>query len=220
MTEETFSTQNYLKTIHKLTSAGKSASTSELATRLGIAPASVTGMVQKMASADPPLVYYKKHQGVRLTTAGEKAALAVIRRHRLLETYLVTALGYSWDEVHDEAEHLEHFISPMLEARIANALGHPTHDPHGDPIPSANLELPESAERPLSALMPRQAGTICRVAADPALLRHADGLGLIPGARVSVESYSEIDQNMTIRTEKSAHVLGIKITSRIFIEVT
>jgi len=140
------STQDYLKTIYDLTRAGKPAATTALASRLGIAPASVTGMLQHLAADRPALIDYRKHHGVTLTAAGERAALEVIRHHRLLETYLVEILGYTPDEVHEEACRLEHVISEQFEARIADLLGHPTRDPHGEPIPDANLILPEAGK--------------------------------------------------------------------------
>lgn len=213
--------QDYLKTIYELSEDGAAASTTALAARLGIAPASVTGMLQKLAATTPSLVDYRKHQGVRLTPAGERAALEVIRHHRLLETYLVTMLGYSWDKVHEEACRLEHVISEEFEAKIAAALGHPERDPHGDPIPSPELVMPSDASQPLSALRPGQSAIIVRVpASDPALLRHLESLGLIPGAQVEALSYSAFDQNLTLgvgSTPASPRVIGIAITSQIFI---
>ena len=125
----TQSIQDYLKHIFELSEDGTPASTNDLAARLGIKPASVTGMIQKLAAAEPKLVDYQKHQGVTLTPAGERAALEVLRHHRLLETWLVQSLGYTWDEVHEEACRLEHVISEDFEERMDAALGHPTHDP-------------------------------------------------------------------------------------------
>lgn len=219
MTETTSSIQNYLKAIYALTGDGRSASTNDLAARLGIAPASVTGMVQKMAAASPALVTYKKHQGARLTRAGERAALEVIRHHRLLETYLVQMLGYSWDNVHEEACRLEHVISEEFEMRIAAALGHPTHDPHGDPIPDENFNLPQDASIPLSGLRPGQAATVLRVrSADDRFLRHINELGLLPGTPLEVTGYSEFDHNLTLQVGKKTLVLGLSITSQIFVE--
>jgi len=181
----TTSIQDYLKTIYDLTENDGSASTTGLATRLGIAPASVTGMIQKLATSTPPLVVYRKHQGVTLTPEGERAALEVIRHHRLIETYLVNMLGYSWDNVHDEADRLEHVISEDFEARIAAALGNPVRDPHGELIPTAELMMPTDAEMPLSALRPLQKAKVLRVRSDaPDLLRHLESLGLVPGAQV------------------------------------
>ena len=150
------SIQDYLKIIYVLTQNGESASTSALATRLGFAPASVTGMMQKLSSITPALVSYRKHQGVILTSAGQRAALEVIRHHRLIEAWLVQTLGYSWDEVHNEAEKLEHVISEDFEMRVAAALGHPDRDPHGEPIPSAELVMPADKSIPLSSMQPEQ----------------------------------------------------------------
>ncbi len=175
----TISIQDYLKNIYELTENGETASTNALAKKLNISPPSVTGMVQKLASAKPALVEYQKHQGVTLTKEGRKAALEVIRHHRLLEAWLVQTLGYSWDEVHEEAERLEHVISEDFERRIAAAMGHPVRDPHGELIPTADLKMPLDDSTPLSALRPNQTATIQRVkASDTDLLRYLEGLGL------------------------------------------
>lgn len=217
----TQSTQDYLKHIFELTEDGLPASTNDLATRLGVKPASVTGMIQKLASAEPPLVDYLKHQGVTLTKEGERAALEVLRHHRLLETWLVQSLGYTWDEVHDEACRLEHVISEDFEARMDAALGHPTHDPHGDPIPDAELVMPNDEAHLLSSLRPDQQAVILRVSGeDPAFLRHLDELGLIPGAQITVTDYSPFDNNLTISiVNRPSSVVGLAITSKIFVEV-
>ena len=181
----TDSIQDYLKSIYELTDNNKPASTTSLAARLGIKPASVTGMLQKLASAKSPLVDYHKHKGVKLTAKGRRAALEVIRHHRLLETWLVRSLGYSWDEVHSEAEKLEHVISEDLEARIASELGNPVRDPHGDLIPNIDLIMPQDVTTPLSILRPPQKAVILRVKTDDVdLLRHLETLGLIPGAQL------------------------------------
>jgi DtxR family transcriptional regulator, Mn-dependent transcriptional regulator len=221
MTTETTSIQDYLKTIFDLTQDNDSASTTALAARLGIAPASVTGMVQKLAAAKPPLVHYRKHQGVTLTEAGEQAALRVIRRHRLLETYLVTTLGYSWDNVHEEACRLEHAISEEFETKIAAALGNPERDPHGDPIPDADLRLPTDTSTPLSALRAGQKATVLMVQSDnPAFLRHMDEIGLLPGIGLQVKHYSQFDKNLEVEIDSQpARVIGLAISSRIFVEV-
>jgi len=217
----TQSTQDYLKHIFELTENGHPASTNDLAARLNIKPASVTGMLQKLASAKPPLVDYQKHQGVTLTLEGEQAALEVLRHHRLLESWLVQSLGYSWDEVHDEACRLEHFISEDFEARMAAALGNPSRDPHGDPIPTADLVMPSDEALPLSSLRPTQQAVILRVNdEDPAFLRYLDELGLVPGAQLEVTSYSSFDNNLTITVRgQPSTVLGLAITSKIYVEV-
>ena len=220
MIESTASIQDYLKVIYSLTAAEGVASTTALAGQLGVAPASVTGMIQKLAASQPPLVIYKKHQGATLTTDGERTALEVIRHHRLLETYLVIALGYSWDNVHDEACRLEHVISEEFEARIAAVLGNPSRDPHGDPIPTVDLNMPASADQPLSSLRPAQTAVVRRVTALPALLRHVESLGLVPGAHLTVRNWSEFDHNLTIEAQNQAPVvLGFAVTSQIFVEV-
>lgn len=219
MMKQSASKQDYLKRIYELTENGSPASTNDLARELNIKPASVTGMIQKLAAEKPALVEYQKHQGATLTSAGKKAALEVIRHHRLLETWLVQTLGYSWDEVHEEAERLEHVISEDLERRIAAALGHPLRDPHGELIPTADLKMPLDESTPLSALRKNQAGTIlCIKAADADLLRHLNELGLTPNTFIEVIDYSPFDHNLTIKVDNKTHVLGLNITSKIYIE--
>jgi DtxR family transcriptional regulator, Mn-dependent transcriptional regulator len=215
----TISTQDYLKNIYELTENGDSASTNALAKKLNISAPSVTGMVQKLASSKPALLEYQKHQGVTLTREGKRAALEVIRHHRLLEAWLVQTLGYSWDEVHEEAERLEHVISEDFERRIAAAMGHPTRDPHGEPIPTADLKMPLDASTPLSALRSQQTAIIKRVvASDADLLRYLEGLDLIPGNQIEVMDYSPFDHNLTIKVGRKSFVLGLSITSRIFVD--
>ena len=217
----TQSTQDYLKHIFELTEDGNPASTNDLAARMGVKPASVTGMIQKLASSEPPLVDYLKHQGVTLTSEGKRAALEVLRHHRLLETWLVQSLGYTWDEVHDEACRLEHVISEDFEARMDAALGHPTHDPHGDPIPDAELVMPNDEALPLASLRPNQEAVILRVSGEePSFLRHLEELGLIPGAQITITEFSPFDNNLTISVVgKPSSVVGLAITSKIFVEI-
>jgi len=215
----TISIQDYLKNIYELTEGGENASTNALARKLNISAPSVTGMIQKLASSKPALVEYHKHQGVTLTREGKKAALEVIRHHRLLEAWLVQTLGYSWDEVHEEAERLEHVISEDFERRIAAAMGHPLRDPHGEPIPTADLQMPLDDLTPLSALRPKQTATIRRVkASDTKLLRYLDELGLVPGEKIEVKEYSPFDHNLTIRVGRQSAVLGLTITNQIFVQ--
>jgi DtxR family transcriptional regulator, Mn-dependent transcriptional regulator len=216
------SIQDYLKAIYDLTQGGDPASTTALAARLGVEPASVTGMVQKLASARPAFVEYRKHHGVKLTAAGRRAALEVIRHHRLLESWLVKTLGYSWDEVHVEAERLEHVISEEFEQRIAAALGDPVRDPHGEPIPSSDLVMPADGSVPLASLHAQQEAVVQRVHADdPALLRHLEEHRLIPGNRLVVLELSPFDHIMHLKVRgagKSA-ILGPAITGRVFVEI-
>jgi len=217
----TQSIQDYLKHIYELNEHGGPASTNDLAARLNIAPASVTGMIQRLANSQPPLVVYKKHQGVTLTKSGEKAALEVIRHHRLLETFLVNTLGYSWDEVHREADKLEHVISEDFEARMAEALGHPTRDPHGELIPSADLIMPADESCPLASLRTDETATVRRVSDDdPALLRHLREIGVVPEVKIVVKNYSEFDGNLTLQVEgqKLNVVLGTAVTNHVFVD--
>jgi DtxR family Mn-dependent transcriptional regulator len=217
----TVSIQDYLKSIYELTESGESASTNALAKKLHISPPSVTGMVQKLASSKPALVEYQKHQGVTLTKEGKRAALEVIRHHRLLEAWLVQTLGYSWDEVHEEAERLEHVISEDFERRIAAAMGHPVRDPHGELIPTADLKMPLDVSMPLSALRSNQSAVIQRVqASDTKLLRYLEELGLVPGVQIDVKEYSPFDHNLTLKVGRKSFVLGLSITSKIFVEET
>ncbi len=216
----TISTEDYLKTIYELTEQGESASTNALAKKLNISAPSVTGMIKKLAASKPALVEYQKHQGVTLTREGKRAALEVIRHHRLLEAWLVQTLGYSWDEVHEEAERLEHVISEDFERRIAAAMGHPTRDPHGELIPTEDLKMPEDPSIPLSALRSGQSGTItCVKSSETALLRHLEELGLVPETEIQVVDYSPFDHNLTIKIGRQTLVLGLNITSKIFIEI-
>jgi DtxR family Mn-dependent transcriptional regulator len=215
----TISIQDYLKNIYDLTENGAIASTNALAQKLNVKPGSVTGMIQKLASSKPALVEYQKHQGVTLTREGKRGALEVIRHHRLLEAWLVQTLGYSWDEVHEEAERLEHVISEDFERRIAAAMGHPLRDPHGELIPTADLKMPLDVSTPLSALRPEQIATIQRVkASDKNMLRYLEERGFIPGAQIEIKDYSPFDHNLTIKVGRKSVVLGLNITSKIFVE--
>jgi DtxR family Mn-dependent transcriptional regulator len=218
-TTSTQSIQDYLKHIYELTEFGQLASTNDLARVLNIKPASVTGMVQKLAAEKPALVEYQKHQGVTLTETGKKAALEVIRHHRLLETWLVQTLGYSWDEVHEEAEKLEHVISEDFESRIAAALGNPLRDPHGELIPTEDLKMPLDESTPLSSLRPNQTAIIQRVnSQDTNLLRHLNELGLVPNIQLEVIEHSSFDNNLTIKVGRKSYVLGLNITTKIFVK--
>jgi DtxR family Mn-dependent transcriptional regulator len=211
-------TQDYLKAIYELQTREGTASTTSLAARLNIEPASVTGMIQRLAAATPPLVDYRKHQGARLTQEGEQAALEVIRHHRLIEAYLVQELGFPWESVHEEACRLEHVISEELESRIAETLGNPERDPHGELIPSADLVMPSDPSLPLLNLRPPQKASIQRVCADdPALLKHLASLGLLLGTSLQVLDYSPFDQNLRLMVNDRELVLGPAVTAQIFV---
>lgn len=217
-------TENYLKAIYELQQGSGRVTTSALADKLQVAPASVTGMLKKLAEGRPRLVKYERHQGVLLTPAGEKIALEVIRHHRLIEKYLHEALGYTWDQVDAEAERLEHVISEEFEDRIAALLGHPDFDPHGDPIPTKGGHVPRPDHPRLSDLAIGQSGRVRRVRDDdPALLRYLAELGIIPDAALTVSERAPFDGPLHIRVGSSvdapAHALGRQVTDQIFVEV-
>ena len=178
--------QDYLRALYQLaTPDNDRVTTSRLAARLAVRPASVTAMLQKLATATPPLVDYHKSHGARLTADGERAALAVVRCHRLLELFLHEKLGYSWDEVHEEADRLEHVISAAMTERMESALGNPTRDPHGHAIPTADLSLPQATAVPLATLPPGVITVVQAVADEDAdRLRYLAAVGLRPGAVV------------------------------------
>ncbi len=179
--------EDYLKAIFEL--GGSDVGTVELAGLLEVSPASVTGMLRRLAGLR--LVEYERYRGASLTPAGRMMALETIRHHRLLETYLKEALGYSWYAVHDEAEKLEHHISEEFEDRIAEALGHPSHDPHGDPIPDREGQVPAVSGRPLAELPPGEY-VLTRIARLPVdTLIWLDGLGVRPGVRIVLRGVSE-----------------------------
>ena len=217
----THAIEDYLKTIYDLSIIHGRVSTTQLANSLDITPASVTGMLQRLAVSQPPLVDYQKHRGVVLTIEGEKVALEILRTHRLLELFLQKTLGYSWDQVDAEADKLEHVISGEFEERIAQALGDPTHDPHGDPIPTRDLEMPSHAKLCLCELVPGQRGTIQRVRDhDAELLRYLSERGVVPKAAFKVVEHSPFDNNLTLDIEgqKNPVVLGPRVVHQIFVE--
>jgi DtxR family transcriptional regulator, Mn-dependent transcriptional regulator len=212
--------QDYLKVIYDLTASGKRASTNALARRLNVAPASVTGMIKRMASSDPPLLKYEKHRGVVLTFEGQSVALKIIRNHRLLELFLQQTLGYSWDEVHAEADRLEHVISEEMEDRIARALGEPSHDPHGEPIPTRDLRLPPSSDLTLNLARPGEQVRVERVeATDLELLRYLSKIGLVPDVEIHVKEHSVFDDNLRLQIEDQDEtvVLGPMVTKKVYI---
>lgn len=191
--------ENYLKAIYELQVTQGRAKTSSLAQRLGVTPGSVTDMLKRLADQKPRLVSYQSHHGVRLTALGEKKALSVIRRHRLLETFLHDVLGYTWDEVHTEAERLEHCISNRLTEAIAAYLNNPSCDPHGDPIPTRKGTIPKDAGHPLSELAVGSSARITRVRLqDETALQYLSQNGLTPGQIVTVVAKSPLDGQLTL----------------------
>ena len=191
------SVEDYLKAIYGIATEGDPASTSAIAESLDVQPASVTGMVKRMAESG--LLEHVPYKGVRLTAAGTREALKVLRRHRIIETYLCARLGYTWDDVHDEAERLEHAASDQLIEQMARALGFPSHDPHGAPIPTAGGDI-ETVE--YSTLADADAGDRLLIHAvrdeSPDELRSMAENGLIPGARILVGGRSSLDGSIEI----------------------
>jgi DtxR family transcriptional regulator, Mn-dependent transcriptional regulator len=200
--------EDYCKAIFTLQSrAERPVSTNALAERLGITPGSVSAMLRKLGELG--LIAHVPYRGVRLTTEGRLVALEVIRHHRLLELFLAETLDMPWDRVHAEAEVLEHVISEELEELIAAKLGHPTLDPHGDPIPSAELELDERETQSLEGLCAGDRGTFVRVSdADPEMLRYLAERGISPGDRLEVIERQPFGGPLLVSFQGSEHAIG------------
>lgn len=197
------SVEDYLKAVYSLSERGEAAGTSELARVLDVQPASVTGMIKRLAEED--LLEHEPYRGVRLTAKGEREALRVLRRHRILETYLVERLSFTWDDVHAEAERLEHTASETLIDRMAEALGDPATDPHGSPIPTRTGEI-DATEYLHLAEAPVGARLVVRSVADEdsTRLRYFASVGLVPGAKGVVESVGSSDGTVVLRLKTSA----------------
>ncbi len=214
--------EDYAKAIYSLQErAGDGGvSTTALADRLGVTPGSVSGMLRKLDGAG--LVEHEPYRGVRLTASGRRIALEVIRHHRLIELFLAEVLDMPWDRVHAEAEVLEHVISEELEDLIAEKLGHPTADPHGDPIPTADLEVPDARRGvPLQALEPGTSGRFVRVSdSDPAMLRWLDERCVRPGDAIEVLDKQPFDGPLTVRVNDHTLVLGGGVAAAMRIHVT
>ncbi len=218
----THAIEDYLKTIYELTRDEGRATTNQIAERMEVKPASVSGMIKRLVANEPPLVKYRKHHGVILTLAGEQVALEIIRHHRLLEMFLHETLGYSWDQVHDEADRLEHVISENFEEAIARSLGEPVRDPHGEPIPTRELHVPDETAISLSDLRSGQQATVQRVEDDdPDLLRYLQTVGLMPEVRLKVLDYSPFDGNLSLEITGGENpvVLGPRVTRQVYVEI-
>jgi DtxR family Mn-dependent transcriptional regulator len=206
--------QDYLKELYKLHAAGERATTTALARQMGVSPPSATAMIKKLAELG--LVEHTPYKGASLTEQGERTALEVVRHHRLLEQYLAQTLGLSLDAVHAEADRLEHALSEELEAHIDRTLGYPTHDPHGDPIPDANLRIAEGGVRPLALLATGDEATIRRVPdGDRDLLRYLSKLRLTPGRRVRVTGIEPFGGPVTVAVGKSRHPISRELAGLI-----
>ncbi|MFN2397895.1 MAG: metal-dependent transcriptional regulator [Gemmatimonadaceae bacterium] len=211
--------EDYLKAIYDLerSADGGPAATTDIAQRLAIAPASVSGMVRRLA--DQGLLDHERYHGVRLTEEGRRVALRTIRRHRIIESYLTRALGYPWDLVHDEAERLEHAASDELIDRMAASIGSPATDPHGAPIPGRDGTVYEDAAVALSELDPGQHARIVRVSDDDASrLRYMATLGLVPGARVTLLGSAPFGGPISLEVDGSERTIGPALGKVIMVE--
>ena len=213
--------EDYAKAIYALQTRGGGAavSTNALAERMGVTAASASGMIKRLD--DLGLVSHEPYRGVLLTTAGRRIALEVLRHHRLLELYLAETLDVPWDRVHAEAEVLEHVLSEELEELIAAKLGHPTRDPHGDPIPSADLELEERPTATLAELDAGACGVLVRVSdSEPEMLRYLAQRGIAPGDGFEVIERQPFDGPLFVRFGGDVHVLGGSLARAMRVEVT
>jgi DtxR family Mn-dependent transcriptional regulator len=197
---------DYLKAVWEVSGTG-AASTKDVAARLSVSSASVSNMFVRLREMG--LVEYERYRGVSLTGRGREQALRLIRRHRLIETFLLQHLGYSWDEVHEEAERLEHAVSDGFTERLAEYLGHPNQDPHGDPIPAADGTMQPDYSFPLSEAAPGQRVCISKVGDDPSTLDYLGERGLVPGRLLSVREVRDLDGVITVEDgDGGAHALG------------
>jgi DtxR family Mn-dependent transcriptional regulator len=212
--------QDYAKAIYALERRdGETVSTNALAERLGVTPASASGMVKRLGELG--LVEHEPYRGVSLTDDGRRVALEVMRHHRLLELYLVETLGVPWDRVHQEAEVLEHVLSEELEELIAAKLGDPTHDPHGDPIPTRELTIEEGTTQSLQALEVGARGTFARVSdSDPEMLRFLAECGIAPGDPLEVVDKQPFDGPLFVRFGEHVQVLGGALARAMRVEVS
>src|SRR3954451_18085589 len=207
------SAEDYVKAVWTLSRRG-TVTTTGIAAELGVAPASATAMLKKLAKLK--LVDHEPYHGVALTPAGERVALEIVRHHRLVERFLVEALGVPWDEVHQEADRWEHVLSEELEQRMDEALGFPTTDPHGDPLPDAELRLAPTDFTPLAAIEAGGAGTVGRVPdEDAALLRYLADIGVVPGERVEVCAAEPFGGPVTVRSSRGERSLSRELAGQI-----
>ncbi len=218
------SVEDYLKAIYELTGPeGEAATSNAIAQRLGVSAPSVTGMLQKLSNGRGAWVTYQKHHGARLTKEGRKQALRIIRRHRLVELFLCQVLGYSWDEVHEEAERLEHFISEKLEDRIAHKLGNPAFDPHGDIIPGKDGTLPDRETKVLADVPPGESVVVCSVSdRDPDILRYLKRIGLTPNSPLVVIDHGPFEGPTTVRLQDEIDIraLSPRLAAAILVRMT
>ena len=208
--------EDYLKAIYAIGKGTGAAATNEIAQRLALAPASVSGMVRRLA--DQGLLAYERYHGVKLTDSGRRAALRTLRRHRVIEAYLAQALGYPWDRVHQEAERLEHAASDELVDRMAVTIGEPEVDPHGAPIPTRDGAVDETEYRSLAELSVGKSGSVVRVAdEDPEMLRYLGELAIVPGKRVTVKARAPYDGPITLSIGRQELSIGPALAAQVLV---
>ena len=210
--------EDYLKTIYMLAQECSPVSTTRLSQAREVKPASATGMIRRLDKLN--LVNYEKHRGVTLTADGQRIALEVIRHHRLLELYLIKALGFTWDEVHEEADILEHVISEKLEERIAAVLGYPEFDPHGAPIPAKDGTVATAPWRPLTSLQIGESARVSRIwdDSDGELLRYLAEMGLRLNVDVTIINLAPFSGPLTLAVAGEQRLLGFKAASAVLVE--
>lgn len=210
------SVEDYLKAIYILETEGDGATTTNIAETLDVSSASVTNMLKRLAGMN--FIDHKSYKGATLTDAGRKIALEILRHHRLLELYLKEVMGYSWDEVHEEAEKLEHHISEQFEDKIAELLDHPTHDPHGDPIPTKDGVMPDMASLSVCDADEEKSYLIGRVKdQDPELLRYLEKTGVIPGVKLTILEKAPFEGPIRVLLEEEEKTLGYAIAKQIYL---
>jgi DtxR family Mn-dependent transcriptional regulator len=214
----TTAVEDYLRTILELESENQAVSTTALATALGVTPASASGMIKKLAERG--WLDHQPYRGVTLTESGRREALRVLRRHRLVEQFLLEVLAVPWERVHGEAHHIEHALSDYIVERIDELLNHPSHDPHGAPIPTADGELKRRALRRLADLEAGEAGVVARVSdREPELLRHLADLDFFPGTEFTITSVAPLDGPRTVQVRERIHTLGRDVAQRILVTI-
>jgi len=212
--------ENYLKAIYHLSDHGEKVSTNALADNMSTTPASVNDMLKRLSQKD--LINHVKYRGTTIASSGKKAALNVIRKHRLWEVFLVETLGFKWDEVHEIAEQLEHIKSPLLVERLDQFLDHPTMDPHGDPIPDENGNFNVGPSHPLSELKINEKGVLTSVGNDdPKLLQYLDKIKLRLGSKILVKDMVEFDNSFEVETDDNTSLfLSNQIATLLLISKT
>jgi DtxR family Mn-dependent transcriptional regulator len=209
--------EDYLKAIYAIGRGTGAAATTDIAQRLALAPASVSGMVRRLA--EQGLLAYERYHGVKLTESGRRAALRTLRRHRIIEAYLAKALGYPWDRVHDEAERLEHAASDELVDRMAVTIGEPEVDPHGAPIPTRDGAVDETVYTSLAELAIGVTGMVVRVAdEDPEMLRYLAELAILPGRRITVKARAPFDGPITLIVGRQELSIGPALAEHVLME--